>query len=114
MYRGLHGIFDYDMVECDYEEACDIGCEMSRDVIDSYIRPEDTYYSIDDFCEEHGYDEWNDDYQSEYYDELDEICGEYIYFEVYKVKDTVTMEDYKAWQHENMEPHDFVEKYCER
>lgn len=113
MYRGLHGIYDYDMVECiDYNEACEIGCEMSRYVIDSYIRPEDIYYSQEDFCVDQGYDEWNEDYWNEYYECLDEVIDGYVYFEVYAVKPEVTFEDYQAWQHENMEPHDFIERFC--
>ena len=114
MYRGLHGVYDYDMIDCaDYDEACQIGCDMSRDVIESYMRPEDVYYTPEDFCDEYGYDEWDDSYQSEYYEALDEACGDFIYYEVYPVKPEVTFEDYEKWQKENMEPRDFIKRFCD-
>lgn len=37
LYSGLYGMYDIAIVEvADMEEAEEIGCEMSRDVIDSY------------------------------------------------------------------------------
>ena len=57
MYEGLHGIYDYTLYDAaSYEDACDTAEGMSRDVIDSYVRPEDVYYTQEDFCEEQGYD----------------------------------------------------------
>ena len=113
MYEGLHGIYDYTLYDAaSYEDACDTAEGMSRDVIDSYVRPEDVYYTQEDFCEEQGYDEWDESYWGEYYDMLDEIISGYISYEVYPLKDGVTEADYKAWQKENLEPEDFIRRYC--
>lgn len=113
MYEGLHGIYDYALLDCSsYEEACEYGEEISREVIDSYVRPEDIYYTQDDFCEEQGYDEWSEDYWNEYYDILDEIIQSYVSYEIYLLKDGVTKQDYQNWQKENREPQDFIYRYC--
>ena len=48
----------------------------------------------------------------EYYDVLDEIISEYISYEVYPLKDEVAEADYEAWQKENLEPEDFIRRYC--
>ena len=113
MYEGLHGIYDYGLYDASsYEDACNTAEEMSRDVIDSYVRPEDVYYTQEDFCEEQGYDEWDESYWGEYYDALDEITSGYISYEVYPLKNGVTEADYEAWQKENLEPEDFIRRYC--
>ena len=36
MYGGLHGMVDWACIEGDYEEACELGHEMSYSVIESY------------------------------------------------------------------------------
>ena len=113
-YEGLHGIYDYGCYNCNsYEDACTLGAELSHDVIDSYIRPEDDYYTPEDYCEDNGYDEWRDEYESDYYEALDEIINEdYLSYELYPLKEGVTLDDYLEWTKENMPPRDFIERYC--
>ena len=114
LYEGLHGVYDYGLYDCDsYKNACDIGAELSREVIDAYIRPEDSYYSSEDYCEDNGYSGWRDEYEDDYFEALDEVINDnYLSYEVWPLKDGVTEEDYIKWQKENMEPRDFIKRYC--
>lgn len=113
MYQGLHGIYDYNMIEChDYNEACEIGQEMSHYVIDSFINPEEIYYTKEDFLNDNEYDTWHENYCNEYYDALDEAIENNIYYEIYPVKSNITLQDYQKWQYENMPPRDFIDRFC--
>lgn len=86
---------------------------FSRDVIDSYIRPEDIYYTPEDYYEDNGYDKWQDEYESDYYEALDEIINDdYLSYEIYPLKDNVTQKNYDKWVKENMLPRDFIRRCC--
>ena len=114
MYEGLHGIYDYGLYDCgSYQEACSIGAELSRKVIDTYIRPEDNYYSPEDYCEDNGYNEWRNEYEDDYFDALDEVINDnYLSYTIYPLKENVTEKDYDKWIRENMPPDDFIKHYC--
>ena len=113
MYEGLHGIYDCGLYNCNsYEDACSIGADLSYDVIESYIRPEDVYYTPEDYCEDNGYDEWRDEYESDYYEALDEICQDNLSYTVYEVKEGTTEEDYEHWLKTNRDPYYFIKNYC--
>lgn len=114
LYEGLHGVYDYGLYDCDsYEDACDIRAELSHEVIDTYIRPEDSYYSPEDYCEDNGHSEWRDEYEDDYFEALDEVIKDnYLSYEVYPLKDNVTKKDYDEWIKENMPPSDFIQHYC--
>ena len=113
LYEGLHGIYDYGLYNCDsYKYACSIGAELSREVMDSHIHPEDSYYTPEDYCEDNGYDKWRDEYEDDYWEVLDEVCEDNVSYTVYELKEGVTEEDYREWQKENMPPEDFIHRYC--
>lgn len=111
-YGGLHGAFDYDLVQCNYNEACEIGYELAYSVVESFLR-EDEIYSHEAYMQEfHNGAEWDECYNNEYWDIFDEVMQEQCSYEIYPLKEGVTEEDYKKWQKENMPPHDFIQRYC--
>ena len=111
-YGGLYGMYLYDLVNCNcYEDAVTIAAEMARDVIWDY-RPDERFYTREDYCQEMGYDDWDDEYEDDYQCALDERVEEEVEFEIYELRDGVEEEDYSVWTEENEEPSDFIEKYC--
>lgn len=113
MYGGLHGMYNYDVAyDLTYDEVCDWAFELAYETVESYLRV-DEIYTEEDFMEDcYNGAEWNDCYKEEYWDTFDEVMREQCSFEVYPIKDGVTEADYIKWQKENMEPRDFIERYC--
>lgn len=112
-YGGYYGIYSYELIYCvDEDEANDIGRDLSRDVIESYINPEDEYYSREDYVEMSGLDSWDDSYEQDYYEALDEEIESYIEYEVYLMKQPMSDEDFSQWEEEDGDPRDFIRQYC--
>lgn len=57
-------------------------------------------------------EEWDDQYETEYWDAVAEAIEDEACFDVYLLDDEYTYEDYLNWQKENMEPEDFIKRYC--
>ena len=113
MYGGLHGMYNYDIAfDLSYEEVCNWGAELAYETAESFLRA-DEIYSQEEFMEDN-YDgeEWDERYREEYWDAFDEMMQDAGSFEVYPLKDEVTEEDFHNWEKENMEPHDFIRRYC--
>lgn len=115
MYGGLHGMWDYEIVDnVSYEGACEDGYEIALQVIESYMRPEDQIYSRDEFLQDYYYDEWKDEYEDEYYNALDEAISEEAAYEVWHIRDDISDEVINKWEKNNIgDPKDFIKQYCE-
>ena len=109
MYEGLHGIYEYDVLNGTYEEACSYGEEMSYGLMDSFSHVCD-YYSYDDYEEEYG-TEYAETHESEYYDILEDMKADYVSYEIYPLKDGV---DPETIRQSNDDPATIIEEYCER
>lgn len=92
LYGGLHGMFDVIVAEvADMEEAEEIGCEMSREVIGSYS-------DIMEYFE----GELEGDFSSEkkYGDVLEDLIREDISYSIWELKDDAPicgLEDYEEY-----------------
>lgn len=97
MYQGLHGIVDYAVVDSnDFNEVCDYGSEMSRNLIESYgMEPEP--------------DENEDDWTDEVYDE---VWAEMIEFSVWEIPDNKGKENYELEELFYNDPDEFISEYC--
>ena len=99
-YCGLHGVEDFAIVECkNEEEAAEIACDMSRDVIHSYSGTEENIYQKAAFILGYEYDEVLEKLAaSEEIDGYDEACDEaeteMVCFELYELDENcgVTLE----------------------
>lgn len=91
LYQGLHGMYDWTIYESSFKEACEIGQEMSREVIESY---------------ECIYDELTEGLDEE--DIEDEIFND-ISYEIYDLKEDVSEEEIYSL---NWDPRDIIDEYC--
>lgn len=114
-YGGYHGMYEYNLIGCtDYQEACEVAHEMACETVDRYLRADEILSQeefMDLYCES---EEWDDEYETEYWDAVAEAIEDEADFEIYLLKDGYTFEDYRNWQKENMEPEDFIKRYCRR
>ena len=112
-YGGLHGMYRYELTECnDYQEACEDGCELAEEAVDSYLR-EDEIYSIYEYMNEyHNGEEWDECYREDYEDIFNEAREDAGSYEIFPLKDGVTEQDFHNWEKENREPRDFIRRYC--
>lgn len=90
-YCGLHGVENFMIVECkNEEEAAEIACEMSRDVIHSYNSTEENIDQEAAFILGYEYEEMLEMLAAgEDIDGYDEVCGdveaEMICFDIYEL-----------------------------
>ena len=112
-YGGLHGMYDYDLVGCsDFQEACDVGHEMACETVERYLRA-DEILSQEEFMDlYYESEEWDDQYETEYWDAVAEAIEDEACFDIYLLDDEYTYEDYLNWQKKNLEPEDFIKRYC--
>ena len=116
-YCGLHGIEDFMIVECkNEEEAAEIACEMSRDVIHSYGSTEENIdqevasilgYEYEEMLEMLAAGEEIDGY--------DEVCDdvetEMICFDIYEVNENCGMSiNYLN----SLDFDEVVDRYCKK
>ena len=94
-YNGLHGMNDWNVYDCQtYEEACEIGHELSYDVINSYSCIEGAFEEeVMERLREEGITEEHQDYDDLYDEWLDELIEEDISYSVYQVQEDI---DYDA------------------
>jgi hypothetical protein len=116
-YCGLHGVEDFAIVECkNKEEATEIACEMSRDVIHSYSSIEDNIYQEAAFILGYEYDEMLERLAAgEEIDGYDEACDdaetEMICFELYELDENCGMSiDYLN----SLDFDEVVDRYCKK
>ena len=112
-YGGLHGCYDYTMVESDsYNEVCIWAYELAYDTVERYLRADEIYSTDDYMYDEHDGEEWDECYKDDYWDAFNEAMEEQCEYEIYAFKDGVTEADYDRWLKENMPPRDFIKRYC--
>ncbi len=113
MYGGRHGMYNYELTDdISYQSACDWAYDLAYETVESYLRA-DEIYSTEEFMEEfYDGEEWDESYREEYWNVFDEVMQEQCSFELWPLKDGVTEEDYHKWQKENMEPYDFINRFC--
>ena len=113
MYGGLHGMYNYELTDdIDYAAACEWGSDLAHDTVTQFLH-EDEIYSHEDYMQDnYNGAEWDDRYEEDYWDTFNEVMEEQSSFSIWPLKDGVTEEDYIKWQKENMEPRDFIERYC--
>lgn len=109
-YGGLHGMEDWTICECNsYEEACEIGHEMSYEVITSYSS------IIDGFEEEahgrlieEGITVDDADYDDLYDDWMNDLIEEDIEYSVYELQEEI---DYDTLIKDDTNWEDIRDKY---
>lgn len=87
-YCGLHGMYDWDIVECvDEDEANEIGMEMSYELITSYSS------LIDSFEEEakeelsyEGISQEDPDWEDIFSERMDELISEDTQYRIFELK----------------------------
>ena len=97
-FGGLHGIKDTIVVECeDYSEACEIGADMSYNLIEEYRIADEAGWTI----------EYGDDPEA-----YEEKIEDDIAFDVYEIKDNVveSIEFLNEKLYNNEE--EFLREYC--
>lgn len=113
MYGGLHGMYNYELTDdTTYDVACDWGHELAYETVESYLRADEIYSTEDYMNDYYDGEEYDERYHEGYWDAFEEVMQEQCAYEVWPLKDGVTEEDYIKWQKENMEPRDFIERYC--
>lgn len=113
MYGGLHGMYNYELTDdIDYESALEWGHELAHETVEQFLR-NDEIYSREDYMHDN-YDgaEWNDCYEEDYWDAFNEVMDEQADFYIWPLKEGVTEKDYIKWQKENMDPKDFIDRFC--
>ena len=109
IYGGLHGMYNWDVVECNsIEEAQQIGLEQAMEIFDSYDL-DDEYYSRIDYLTDHSLDHWDDSYEDDYYDILENCKVNDCEYEIYELKPNV---DVNEVLHCNLDPRSIIKKYC--
>ena len=90
-YEGLHGVEDWGVYECEsYDEACEIGHELSYDLITSYEFIEQKFEEkVQEQLLEEGLTEDHLDYDNLYDDWMDALIEEDVCYQIYKVKDDI-------------------------
>lgn len=108
MYGGLHGMYDWDIVEGTYEDATYSAHELALQVIDDFGLYEQLYsedeYRVDNDIPDDEEIDWDD-----YHKSMEDLIEEEASFEVYKIKDGVNIEEIRQC---NDDPHTIIEKYC--
>lgn len=109
-YGGLHGIYDWDIIQCeDEEEIQEIGHEMSERVIESYESlldeiEEDTRIRLS----EEGINPDDLDYDERYEDWYDCILNEHIQYEYWELDPSI---EYHEIIDQNTDWEDIRDKY---
>ena len=109
-YGGLHGIYDWDIIQCeDEEEIQEIGHEMSERVIESYESlldeiEEDTRIRLS----EEGINPDDLDYDERYNDWYDCILNEHIQYEYWELDPSI---EYHEIIDQNTDWEDIRDKY---
>ena len=94
MYEGLHGISDATIIETDDEnEVKEIGYNMSMEVIDSYGDISETL--LEDARSEAESRGIENEEDPEFEEILNEIYEENVCYDYWKLKDGLTLEEYK-------------------
>lgn len=109
-YDGAHGMNNWCVEECnDFDEACEIGRQMSYEVINSY-------QSLSDEClEEARENAENDgiDFDSPEADVyIAEVYDEHVNYYVYKLSDNYTYDEYHDMS-ENMDFEEMRDRFVE-
>ena len=92
-YSGLHGIYDYCFYYGTERQACDIGYEMSYDLIESY--------SFLELCDEDATE-----------DEREEAIQEDIAYEVWELREDAPSDE--ELEELNLDPESYISDYCVR
>ena len=109
MYGGLHGMYNYDVVDCDdVEQALTIGLDMAREVIESYGFEEEIY-TEEDYREENEVPEDHDIDWDDFYCVRDDVIAEELGVEIFLLNDDA---DEDEVLHCNLDPRDIIEEYC--
>ena len=109
-YGGLHGMYDWDIIQCeDEEEIQEIGHEMSERVIESYESlldeiEEDTRIRLS----EEGINPDDLDYDERYNDWYDCILNEHIQYEYWELDPSI---EYHEIIDQNTDWEDIRDKY---
>ena len=89
-----------------------MGRDLAHDTVTQFLH-EDEIYSHEDYMQDnYNGAEWDDRYEEDYWDTFNEVMEEQSSFSIWPLKDGVTEEDYIKWQKENMEPEDFIKRFC--
>ena len=90
-YGGLHGMYDWDIVQCnDEEEAQEIGHEMSERVIESYASLlEEIEEDVRTRLAEEGINPNDLDYDERYEDWYDCILNEHIQYQYWELDPSI-------------------------
>lgn len=108
-YGGLHGMYDYAVVnDYSYEAACEYGHELSLDVMDRYGLL-DEMYSESDYREEYEVPEDRDIDWDIFYEIQNELAAEEADYEIYLVRPEVSDQTIYS---SNDAPKDIIRKYC--
>lgn len=113
MYGGLHGMYNYELTDdISYDAACEWGYDLASETVDQFLY-EDQIYSHEDYmADNHNGEEWNDKYEEDYWEAFNEAHEEQCAYEVYELKDGYDESTYQNWQKENLEPRDFIRRFC--
>ena len=106
MYGGRHGMYKYEA--CDYttvEEAYELGRDMAFEVIEDFNLAHEIY-TEEDYMEEYETNVIDD----KFYEELDEHILEECSYEVYPLKDNVSVDDINQCRGLDLE--EIIELYC--
>ena len=107
IYQGLHGMYDLNIIDTeDEKEAEEWGEAISYDIMDSFsdidiaLRDEALYAGFEEDSEE-------------FYDYIEELKRDNVYYRIWKVKDTkgMTIEELRDEFYNN--PKTFVKEFCE-
>ena len=99
MYNGLHGMYDYCFIICDYKEAEEYGREMSLGVIESYY---EIYNSLLNYCDVDE-EEVDEEYRQE-------VLEEDIAYEIYELRDDAP--SFEELENMNLDPQSYIEEFC--
>jgi len=109
-YEGAHGMNNWCVEECrDFDDACEVGRQMSYEVIDSYgSLSEECYEEARENAENDGID-FDSPEADEY---IAEVYDEHVSYYVYKLKDTHTFEEYDKMTY-TMDYEDMRDEFAE-
>lgn len=112
MYDMQYGIYDYRIAEGTYEEMCDIGYNLSREVIEEFCHPSEEWYTTENYLQDTCIDFWKDEYEEAYNSALENIIENEIAFRIWKIKPDTTEENIRLWANSDDDIKEFVEHYC--
>ena len=112
MYNMQYGICDYKVAEGTYDEMCDIGARLSREVIEEFCHPEEEWYSHEDYVRDNQLEKWEDKYIENYNAILESIIKSEVAYNIWQIKPEVTEETIRLWANADDNVKEFIERYC--